>query len=227
MINAYVTSIGLGIAGIDPLGALLLMTAITARMSSLKIKLFTITVLVSTILTGVVLSILGTGIIERLKGSVPNDTSSAWVYINITIAVIIATWLLYKFRTSKSPDTGKKKKTLQGSGVTVFIAALLFGISAVLDPTFLANISFAAQTDNVVTIFVMHTLWTTISQMMLFALFVAYLFGKHEKLVVKSRSLWNRNRKLFHNIVFGAGVLAVLLLLLDSFNYLLSGTYFF
>jgi hypothetical protein len=52
MINAILTAIGLGIAGIDPLGALLLMSAITAGMSSLKIKLFTITVFVSTILTG-------------------------------------------------------------------------------------------------------------------------------------------------------------------------------
>jgi hypothetical protein len=227
MINAFLTAIGLGIAGVDPLGALLLMSAITAGMSSLKIKLFTITVFVSTILTGVLLSFLGTGIIERLKGSLPGESSGVWLYVNIAIAVVIIVWLVRKARHKPTPDTKKDRKSLQGNSLTVFTVALLFGVGAIFDPTFLANISFAAQTENAATVIIMHTLWITISQIMLFALFIAYLFGKHEKLVLKSRSLWKRHRKLFSNIIFGAGVLAVILLLADSLNFLLSGNYFF
>jgi hypothetical protein len=105
------------------------------------------------------------------------------------------------------------------------VAGLLFGVGAILDPTFVANISIAAQTENIVTTTIMHSIWTVVSQFMLFVLFIAYLFGKHKALVLKSKSLRDKHKNAFSRTVFGAGVLAVIVFLIDSLSYLISGAY--
>jgi hypothetical protein len=227
MISDLVIAFGLGLAGIDPLGALLLLSAIAAGISGFKIKLFTITVFFSTIITGVLLSLVGVGIIDRIKSGVPNETSVVWVFVNITIALVISIWLVRKSQHKPTLETKKQKKTLKGSNTTVFLIALLFGIGAVFDPTFLANISFAAQTSNITSMIAMHTIWIVISQIMFFVLFIAYLLGKQEKLITISKQFLNKHRTSLNTTVFTAGILSVFFLIADSLSYFIFDKYIF
>lgn len=227
MFSDVIIAFGLGLAGIDPFGAILLLSAIAAGIGSFKIKMFTITVFFSTIITGVLLSLIGAGIIDQIKSGVPNETSIVWVFVNITIALVISIWLVRKSRRKPTLEAKNQKKTLKGSNSTVFLVAILFGIGAVFDPTFLANISFAAQTSDVTTMIAMHTIWTVITQIMLFVLFIAFMLGKHEKLITISKQFLKKHQTSLNTTVFTAGILSVLFLIADSLSYFIFDKYIF
>lgn len=225
MLEAVLAAFGLGIAGIDPLGAVILMTAIAANFSRSRIVLFCITVFLSGVLAGTVISVTGAGFIASIKDLIPVPTSSIWVLVNLTIAAIILVWVVRRKLAENKPKKEKVRKKLGSSFSGVVTTGFLFGAGSVLDPTFVANISLAAQTENLVTIVVMHTVWVIVSQIMLFGLFLAYLNGKHERVIAYSRLQYKKHKVLFQNILYVSVIGAFLFLVLDTLAYALTGNY--
>lgn len=225
MLEAVLAALGLGIAGIDPLGAVLLMTAIAANFTRSRIILFSFTVFVSAVIAGTILSVVGAGFIASLKDVFPSATSSAWLIVNLIIASIILVWIIRRKLADNKPKKEKAPKKLSNSYYAVAATGILFGAGSVLDPTFMASISLAAQTDNLVTILVMHTVWIITSQIMLFVLFVAYLNGKHVKVIAYSRLQYAKHKSLLQNILYFAAIAVFVLLVADTISYAATGKY--
>lgn len=222
MITLLLSTVLLGVAGIDPLGAVIVASAITAGISRAKIVLFTACVFVFTILTGIFFSYAGTNFIANITSSLPDSDSAFWAFINIAIVMIIGVWL---YRKSKPAANQKPRKKLTDSPWAIILAGVAFGVGAVFDPTFLAVISLAGQNGNLLTIATMHTIWVLISQVLLFGLFIAYLFGKHRVILERSKALWQRHKDLFNRLVFGAAVLSVTVLVVDTLFFIARGEY--
>lgn len=119
----------------------------------------------------------------------------------------------------------KPKKKLAGSTWAITFAGVAFGVGAVFDPTFLAVISLASQSDNFFVILTMHTIWIIISQVLLFGLFIAYLFNKHEVVLDKSKMIWKRHKSRLSQIVYGAAILSIVVLLIDTMFFAFRGDY--
>ena len=222
MVSTYISTFLLAIAGIDPLGAILVASAIATGLSKVKIILFTACVFIFTIVTGVFFSYIGTNFLANITSSLPESNSSIWAYINIVIVVIICLWL---YKKSKSRTVQKPKKKLIGSTLTIALAGIAFGVGAVFDPTFLAVISLAGQNGNLFTIITLHTVWILVSQIMLFGLFIAYIIGKHELILSKSKTLWHKNKQKFNMLVFGAAALSIVILAVDTLVFVTTGDY--
>lgn len=225
MLDALLTAVGLGIAGIDPLGALLLMTAIAAKLSRSKLIFFNITVLLSAVIAGTIVSLVGAGFIASIKDVLPVSTSRVWVIVNLIVAAAILIWIVRRKLTKNRPKTQKPRNKLSGSNYTIAATGLLFGAGSVLDPTFLANISLAAQSESLVTIVAMHTIWILVSQIMLFGLFAAYLQGRHESVIGYTRRQYGKHKSLLQNILYLTAIAVCILLVSDSVSYLASGKY--
>lgn len=222
MVSLLLATLLLGVAGIDPIGATLLASGIAVGISRAKIIIFVSCVFIFTVLTGVLLSIAGSRIIADISSAIPESNSSFWAFINIIIATIICVWLYRKLKTSSSK---KPKKKLIGSTWVIALVGIAFGVSAVLDPTFLAVVSITSQNGNLLTIGAMHMIWVLVSQIMLFSLFFAYLFSKHEVILNKSRHYWKKHSALLNRILFAVAILCVIILFVDTLAFVFNGTY--
>lgn len=225
MIETVVTALGLGLAGIDPVGAVILMTAIAANFSRSKIIIVTLFVFISAVLAGTILSMTGAGIIASVKDLMPVATSSVWLLVNIIVATIILIWVVRRKLTENEPKKVKDRKPLSNSYYTVIVTGILFGAGSIFDPTFLAAISLAAQSADLLSIIIMHSVWIFTSQIMLFVLFIAFLLGKHEKLIAISRKQYQKHKPLLMNLLYLAAIAVFLLLVSDSVSYLVRDEY--
>lgn len=224
--SELLTILGLAIAGIDPVGAILLAGAISASLAKSKVIGFTLSALLGTVIAGTVFSVIGIRFIDQIKSLFPSLSSGIWVYVNIALALLILVWLYRQlWRKTDTKQKPAKKRKLQGSLFTVVGLGIVFGASSVLDPTFVAAIGVAAQTENVLVIVGLHTVWITISQFMLFGLLIAYLLGKHHQLLNWSKTFWHKHKPGFIKVVHFAAFAVSLILVIDSITYLTSGSY--
>jgi MFS family permease len=224
--SELLTILGLAIAGIDPVGAIVLAGAISAGLEKSKIIGFSVAVLLGAVVTGTLFSVIGIQFIDQVKNFFSSLSSSIWVYVNVALAVLIIVWL-YRQLKPKSNAVRKppKKRKLQGGILAVIGLGAIFGASSVLDPTFVAAIGVAAQTGNVLAIIGLHTVWITLSQFMLFGLLAAYLFGKHQQLLDWSKAFWHKHKPSFMRVVRFAAFAVSIVLIADSIAYLVSGSY--
>lgn len=204
------------------MGAILVASAIAAGLSRAKIILFTASVFVFTVLTGVFFSYAGTSFIANIKSSLPSQGSALWAVLNIIIITVICVWL---YKKSKPTNNAKPQRKLTGSAWAILAAGIAFGVSAIFDPTFLAVISLAGQSGNLLTIITMHTVWILVSQIILFGLFVAYMLGKHQVVLQKSKAAWHKHKNMFTRLLYAAAVVSIVILLTDTLAYFITGSY--
>jgi hypothetical protein len=219
MFDFFTRIAALGIAEIDPVGAMLLFSAIVAGVRRARLVAFVGSVLVSTVLTGMALSSVGGNVFD----AVPN---TIWAYAELALAVVIVIWIIRSVRNqSLGHHRVKKCRSLPGSTAMVVLWGIAFGLSMVLDPTFVAAAALGAQTDDLAAVAVAFTGWVLISQFMLFALFVAYLVGADKRIVPWSKHQWHRHRRLLLGLVYAAGGIVAIGLAADAIHFLATGTF--
>lgn len=223
MLSTLLQSIGLGIAGIDPLGAVLLMTAIQAGIDRSKIIALILSTFLTTVIFGVVIALVGQQVVASI---IPSAESAIWAYLELAVAAVIGYWLFLKWSGPPKAKQEKKQQAIDGDVWAYLLAGAAFSITSVLDPTFLAVAVVVADTKSMWISISAFTLWILISQFMLFGLFVAYLFGIHQRLIDQTQGLWEKYKRLFRQLLHVAAILAILLLVLDASYYFVNGIYF-
>ncbi len=219
--------LGLGLLGIDPLGAIVASTAIAAKVKKSRVLLFGLTYFSGTVIIGVVMSILGQEAIDFVQSFIPDDFSPAWAILNLLIVLIISGWLLIRFLKRNKPKKTPKKKTLLGGVWQIIAVGLIFAASSLTDPTFYAVIILAAESHNILSMIGLHLLWVCVCQLPLILITGAYYLNIHQKLLSKSAKLWRLHRQKFIVVLYLIAILICLLLLADSAVYLVSGQYMF
>lgn len=223
--DVLVRVIGLGIAGLDPFGAVLLVSAITAGAGRTKVFAFATSVFATSVLTGTAMAILGNRLFE---GSDANTSSSspAWAYLEVGTALFIVLWLARGLR-STDDQAAPQRRNIAESTPAIAAAGAAFTVTSVLDPTFLATAAVAGQSGSIVTALLSFALWTLISQIMLFSLVAAFNFGAHERAVDATRRWWQRHEILLTTLLKIAGMLVVIALLVDAGYYFATDEYIY
>lgn len=218
--------LGLGVAGIDPLGAVLVFSAITAGAARAKVVALAVSVLVATVAAGVVLTLTGRSLAGNSTSAEPSEPGPVWAYIELAVAVVLVVWLWRGL--SGKREVGPKaesKRRLKGP-VLVFVGAgCLFSLTSVVDPTFLAAAAVLGPVDNMFFTFIAFGVWTLISQFMLFVLLVAFLVGADQRIVGASQRLWARHRDRFRVFLYVAGAVAVVVLAFDAGYFFINDRY--
>src|ERR687893_70521 len=138
------TAFALGLAGLDPAGALLVAGALAAGAREGHVALFGLVVLVGTVVLGTTLSLTVGPRIAEIDWSVfaPGDRSVA--FVETLLGVGLVCWGVVRARrpTAHAP----KPRSAGGTGPIALVGAgLLFALSAVFDPTFVALMVIAGR----------------------------------------------------------------------------------
>ncbi|BAQ23605.1 uncharacterized protein SRT_03440 [Streptococcus troglodytae] len=209
--NNLLFVLGLGLAGIDPVGMILLIAMQAAGLSKKRVYLFGSLVLFGTVLLGFVLSIiLGNGIsnIAQALGQLPNI---AWVWIYVVLIAALIAWGVKRLLTVEELNSQSSQKSNKG----IYAAAIFMIYTAIVDPTFLAVLALSGQVNNALLSLLCNLIWVLISQSPLFLLILAVMSNKHHLFIDKFNAFYDRCRQPIKCGITGLIFLSALVLLID------------
>lgn len=218
---------GLGVAGLDPAGALIVVAALAAGARRRAVVAFAVTTLVVTVAMGVSLSALLGPRLAAIDWSVLDLPDPMWIVLDLGLAAILLVWSIRRGRRRDAPAAAPTAPPARRATSTVGLAGMgvLFGLSAALDPTFIAVVVLAGRGEPLWWIVVAHLLWVLLSQAPLFALATATLANRHERAVVWFQGRWARARPAVNTIITVLLAVAGVYFLADAIAYLATGAF--
>ena len=213
--------VSLGLAGIDPIGMMLLVTMQTAGLSKTKAYLYGGLVLFGTAILGFVLSsLLGRGLSD-LASSINNFSNTVWVWIYLALILILTSWGIKRLSAKEQKEKEKDQESSKG----VYGAAAFMIFTALTDPTFLAVLALSGQVNHLLLSVLYNLLWVFISQAPLFLLLLAIMFNKHHVFIHKFNTYYKKYKQSINCTVTGLIFFSVFIFVADLIVYWFSGTW--
>lgn len=234
--NLLAKAIAFGIAGFDPTGAIVIITALTMGLSKKQILLFAITTFIGTVFIGVGCStFLGTSVnmISNLLNSIPDIV---YMWLELIIGVVLLKWFVERvFFKSKNDVKEEKKESFFARYMKkgLFVVGILFAVTALADPSFLALITISGHNQNMIYVVLANCIWILISQLPIFVLTIAVLFNKHEKVIEYFRNKLSKSKKIekikkvLSNLLSTIILLIGILSIVDSIYYWFNSSWLF
>ena len=228
MIHKAISTIGLGVLGIDPFTAVYLLSMGLRKEKKSNITFFFLSYAGFSILIGAVLSaIFGTAAVDILKSIVPEDNSPFWAILEFTVSVFILIWVLRRFLDISKKKEKKEKKTVNGAWIKYLSTGFVFALSCFTDPTYYAVILMGGEVENFLTATLLLTIWFVVSQLMALIVYIANSLNHLNKLAVFVDKLKEKKIKPITYALYTVFVIIAIVLLVDTGFYLFDGRYLF
>lgn len=218
------TSAGLGLAGLDPTGALIAVGALSAGARRRDVLACGGIAVLGTILFGTVLTLtvgdkVGAIQWERL---VPPDQLSA-----VLEALVAAGFLWWGVARLRRPAARPPKPArARGTGtLALLVFGVLWALAAVTDPSFLALVVLGGRDPQLAGIIGAQTLWVLISQLPLVLMLYAIARGRHQRAVATLDRVWGRVRPVISVLGTATLLLGGVILLVDSLWWFVTGAF--
>lgn len=223
-----IAALGLGLAGLDPAGALIAAAALAAGTQARPVVAFGVLVVVLTALLGTALSLtVGAGLADvDWAAAVPGGPVTAAVEALAGLGALV--WALARWRRSPADpadEAPRRRSPRAVGGAGLLGVGLLFTAGAALDPSYAGLVVLAGRGEPWWEVLAAHAVWSLVSQAPLVVLVVAVARGGHERAVALFTRWWGRARPLVRHLVTGALVVVGLGLLLDAGWYAATGTF--
>ena len=214
-------ALGLGLAGLDPAGALIATAALAAGARDRSVVAFGVLVLLGTAVFGTVLSLTLGARLAGVDWASLLPTGRGGAVLEIVVGVGLLAWAVVRLarRTARAP----KPRRIRGGTAGLLGTGVLFVLSAALDPTYVALVVLAGRGEPVYAVAAAHLIWALVSQSPLLLLLLAVLRGGHERAVQRFGAWWQRARPVARRIVTGALVLVGGVLVLDGIWWFATG----
>ena len=183
-----VAVLGLGLAGLDPAGALIAAAALTAGARDRAVLLYGVVVLAGTALLGTTLSLTLGARLAGLDWSVLVPAGRVGAILEIAVGAGLLAWAVVRLRRTGARAPKPRRERTGGLGLAGVGA--LFALSAALDPTFVAVVVLAGRDPDIAEVVLAHVLWAVLSQAPLVLLLVAVARGKHQRAVTWFGTWW-------------------------------------
>lgn len=215
---------GLGLAGIDPAGALIAVGALARGAAPRAVISFAVAVVLGTAALGTALSLtVGQQLAEVDWGSLLPRGDLAAV-IELVLAGALLAWAAVRVGHPRARP--KRPRAQRGVGEAALVGwGLLFASSAVLDPTFVSLAVIAGRDEPLIAVAMAQATWIVISQAPLVGFAVATAFGAHDRVLATARNWWSRvggraKLALTFFLLLAAAILAV-----DALTQLATGDF--
>ena len=227
MIHKIISTIGLGILGIDPFTAAYLLSMGLRQEKKSNITLFSFSYAGFSVLIGAVLSaIFGATAVDILKSIAPGDDSPFWAVLEFAVSVFILVWVLRRlFSVRKEKE--EKKKAISGIWIKYLSTGFVFAISCFTDPTYYAVILLGGEAGNFLTAILLLTIWFVVSQFMALFVYAANSLNLLDKVVAFVDKLKEKKTKPITYALYAVLVIIAIVLLVDTGFYLFDGRYLF
>lgn len=215
MLELLASTIGLGIAGLDPVGALIAIAALGGGARTRNVLVYGVLMIAVTVALGVVLSLVIGTRLASIDWSVLSPDGRFWAIGEAIAGVGLLAWGIRrmthppKIRDDGSGTRGTTLTALSGLGI-------LYGLSSVLDPTFVALVILAGRHGSFMDAGIAHLLWILISQLPLVVVLGAIISGRYETIIEPLKTGWQRIRPRISRIGTAAALFAGVVLLVDA-----------
>lgn len=226
MLHKIITTLGLGILGVDPFTAIYLLSMGLRKENKQKISLFFLSFALFSVLIGAVLAaVFGAAAVDVLKRYMPGDESPFWALLDFVISILILAWVLRKFFVSPKEKQGEKKTAISGNAFKYLTTGFVFAITSFSDPTYYAVILIGGESHNFFIAAMLLSLWFIVSQFMAIIVYFAIEFNSLKKLTEFIDRLKQRNMKGFSYFLYTVMIAVSIALLTDSGYYMIFGKY--
>lgn len=222
MTALVLAALGLGLAGLDPAGALMAVATLAAGAQRRTVLGFGLTVLGGSAALGVTLS-LTLGVRLRsvdLLGLLPRGGLGA--LLEVVLGFGLLGWAWWRQRRSTMPGAERLGRSRLGPvlGLGVAYAAL-----SLTDPTFAGMVVLAGRGQPVVDVVTAHLVWSLASQLPLVVLLVAVLAGAHGGAVTWFQRWWARVGPALRRGVTALALIVGVLLVADAGLFAATGRF--
>ena len=223
MIDLLAPSLALGLAGIDPAGLLIALSALAAGARDRLVLWFALIVVVGTALLGTLLTLTVGQRLKELDWSslLPSDGLGA--ALELTLAVGLLVWAAIRLRRPEARPPRPARKGRHGAAL--LWVGVVFALSAPLDPTFVGLVVVAGRGESTAAVASAHLIWILVSQLPLVALIVAMLLRRHARAVAWVEGLMPRARPVLAAVGTSALVLVGVVLAVDSVWWFVTGQF--
>lgn len=228
MIHKIISTIGLGILGVDPFTAVYLLSMGLRQEKKSNITLFFLSYAGFSVFIGAILSaIFGATAVDILKSIVPGDNSPFWAVLEFTVSIFILVWVLRRFLDISKKKEKKGKKTVNGTWIKYLSTGFVYAISCFTDPTYYAVILMGGEVGNFLTATLLLSIWFVVSQFMALIVYAANGLNLLDKLIVLVDKLKAKKIKPITYTIYAVLVIISIVLLVDTGFYLFDGRYLF
>lgn len=224
MTELLLVALGLGVAGIDPAGALIAAASLAAGARDRHVAIFGVVALAGTIALGTILSlVLGPRLAEvDWSALIPADLTAA--VIESVLALLLVSWGIIRTRrpTTKAPKPRAQRSV---GAASLFGAGALFALAAVLDPTFVSIVVIAGRDGGLMPVLAAHVVWALVSQLPLLLILVMMASRKHGAAVEWFQDLWSKAVPYVRHLGTVALLAVGAFLLADAIAWWLTGRF--
>lgn len=214
MVELLVAAFGLGIAGLDPVGGLIAVGALSGGTRERAVVAYGLAVILTTAVFGTVLSLTIGSRLAEIDWGFLNSGYEFWALGEAAVGVGLLVWAI---RRILSPaDEGDKPRKRGMSTVALLGTGIVFGLSAITDPTYVAMVVIAGREGTVLDVSLAHLAWILVSQSPLVVIIGAVLTGRHESVVGRFQAWWEKVRPGIAKVGIGLTGVAGAVLLADA-----------
>lgn len=216
--------VGFGVAGLDPLGALMVVPALAAGARRRVVLLFFGTAWLTTVLTGIVLGESVQHVAAWLRNllTVPDP-------VRLTVQLVLATglglWAAHRWAHRNDPKPEKTKKPRLAGPVGMSLMGIFWGVTALTDPSFYGVATISTSMSSIVAVTAVFTGWFLISQAPLCLVVLALAAGRDSRPVQRALGFARRTARPAAYVMTALLAAASLFLLVNGSTYLATGTY--
>lgn len=223
MIELVLTAVVLGLAGIDPAGLVIALSALAAGARERAVIGFALIVVVGTALLGTALTLTVGHQLQDVDWAslLPPDRLGAVVELGLAAGLLA--WAVVRVRRpgARPPRPARTSRT----GAALLWAGAAFALSAPLDPTFVGLVVLAGREQPAVAVASAHLVWILVSQLPLVVLVCAVLLRRHARAVTWLQDLLPRARPVLGRVGTVALGLAGAVLAVDAVWWFASGRF--
>ncbi|MEU2199221.1 hypothetical protein [Isoptericola sp. NPDC019482] len=214
---------GLGVAGLDPFGALLVVPALAAGARRRVVLLFFATAWLTTVLTGLVLGESVQHVVAWLRDalSVPDPVR---LVAQLVAAAGLGVWAARRWVRRHDPAPERKRSVLAGP-VAMSLAGIFWGVSALSDPTFYALATVGASAPSLLAGAAVFTGWFLVSQAPLCLVVLALAAGKDSPPVRRAVALARRTARPAADVLTALLAATAVLLAANAATFVSGGAY--
>ncbi len=235
--KVFPTCLILGLAGIDPTGVIVVISALSMGIKRSKIIMFMLTVFLTTIITGLVSSyFIVDGSIDFISNLFNYIPDNVYMVLELLVGLLLFNWFIERtFFIDKKIKKDIKKESIFSKYIKkgLFIVGVLFSISQLADPSFLALITLTAQSSNLIEKLFANIFWVLISQLPMFVLLLPILLNKHEKFInyfnnkIMTSSRIDKIKKILYILLSLIILVVSILSLTEAIYYFLTDTWLY
>ncbi len=172
--NVIALAFGLGMAGFDVFGAVLVVLLVASKLPKQRIAAFALIVLVGTVTAGVAASLLLGSSAELFAQALHRIPACVWVGAEGAASVGLLGWAVARLhrhiKSDKEPQESQDSRVLQWLRRSIMLGGIIYAASAFTDPSFLAVITIASREQSLLVVIMAHVVWLLVSQGLFLAL---------------------------------------------------------